>query len=94
MWLIGAQYGHTRVVYPAAAATMNGHGSFSGVGAFSVVGHNGVHSSMKIIKKLGLLVFFGGGRLWAVRGGKIGEAHFRISHILLTQNRNAVRECA
>ena len=57
MWLIGAQYGHTRAVYPAAAAVMNGHGSFSGVGAFSVVGHNGVHSSMKIIKKLGLLVF-------------------------------------
>ena len=27
-------------------------------------------------------------------GGKNGEAHFRISHILLTQNRNAVRECA
>ena len=57
MWLIGAQYGHTRAVYPAAAAVMNGHGSFSGVGAFSVVGHNGMHSSMKIIKKLGLLVF-------------------------------------
>ena len=32
-------------------------GSFLGVGAFSVVGHNGVQSSMKIIKKLGLLVF-------------------------------------
>ena len=63
LWLIGAQYGHTRAVYPAAAAVMNGHGSFSGVGAFSVVGHNGVHSSMKIIKKLGLLVFFGG-RSW------------------------------
>ena len=27
-------------------------------------------------------------------GGKNGEAHFRISHILLTQNRNAVREYA
>ena len=25
---------------------------------------------------------------------KIGDAHFRISHILLTQNRNAVREYA
>ena len=69
-------------------------GSFPGVGAFSMVGHSGVQSSMKIIKKLGLLVFFGGGRLWAVRGGKIGEAHFRVSHILLTQNRNTVREYA
>ena len=49
--------------FVAAAAVMNGHGSFSGVGAFSVVGHNGMHSSMKIIKKLGLLVFFGG-RSW------------------------------
>ena len=27
-------------------------------------------------------------------GGKNGEAHFRISHILPPQNRNAVRECA
>lgn len=69
-------------------------GSFPGVGAFSMVGHSGVQSSMKIFKKMGLLVSFGGGRLWAVRGGKIGEAHFRVSHILLTQNRNAVRECA
>ena len=69
-------------------------GSFPRVGAFSMVGHSGVQSSMKIIKKLGLLVFFGGGRLWAVRGGKIGEAHFRVSHILLTQNRNTVREYA
>ena len=69
-------------------------GSFLGVWAFSVVGHNGVHSSMKIIKKLGLLVFsvVAHGRRGVV--GKIGEAHFRISHILLTQNRNAVRECA
>ena len=32
-------------------------GSFPGVGAFSMVGHSGVQSSMKIIKKLGLLVF-------------------------------------
>ena len=37
---------------------MNGHGSFPGVGAFSVVGHNGVHSSMIILKNLGLLVCF------------------------------------
>ena len=35
------------------AAVMNGHGSFSGVGAFSVVGHNGIHSNIKILEKLG-----------------------------------------
>ena len=35
------------------AVVMNGHGSFSGVGAFSVVGHNGVHSNIKILEKLG-----------------------------------------
>ena len=40
------------------AVVMNGHGSFPGVGAFSVVGHNGVRSSMIILKKLGLLVCF------------------------------------
>ena len=40
------------------AVVMNGHGSFPGVGAFSVVGHNGVPSSMIILKNLGLLVCF------------------------------------
>ena len=44
-------------------------GSFPGVGAFSMVGHSGVQSSMKIFKKMGLLVSFGGGRSWAARGG-------------------------
>lgn len=66
-------------------------GSFPGVGAFSMVGHSGVQSSMKIFKKMGLLVSFGGGRSWAARGGKNGEAHFRVSHVSLavTQKRSA-----
>ena len=66
MWLIRAQYGHTRVVYPAAAAVMNGHGSFLGVGAFSVVGHSRVHSSAKISENYGGKVSF-----WQLMGGRV-----------------------
>ena len=42
----------------AVVVVMNGHGSFPGVGAFSVVGHNGVLSNIKILEKLD------SGKLW------------------------------
>ena len=37
----------------AAAVVMNGHRYFLGVGAFSMVGHSGIHSNIKILEKLG-----------------------------------------
>ena len=43
----------------------------------------GAHSPAEKLLKHWLRIASVG--LWAVRGGKIGEAHFRISHILLTQ---------
>ena len=69
-------------------------GSFPGVGAFSMVGHSGVQSDMVVLKKYGGVVSYWQLMGGSGEGGKIGEAHFRVSHILLTQNRNAVRECA
>ena len=53
-----------------------------------MVAHGCAHSSRKIIKTLvaDCECRLMGGR---VKGGKNGEAHFRVSHILLTQNRNA-----